>query len=79
MKVKMLVTQSCTTLCDPVDCSPPDSSIHGILQAIVLELVAIPFCQESFNLGIEPGSPASQADTLLSDPPGKPKSITKIK
>ena len=79
MKVKMLATQSCTTLCDPVDYSPPDSSIHGILQARVLELVAISFCQESFNLGMEPGSPASQADTLLSEPPGKPKRITKFK
>ena len=34
------VTQSCPTLCDPVDCSPPGSSIHGIFQARVL--VAIP-------------------------------------
>ena len=36
------VAQSCPTLCDPVDCSPPGSSIHGILQAI-LEWVAISF------------------------------------
>ena len=39
----MLVTQSCLTLCDPVDCSPPGSSVHGILQARVLEWVAIFF------------------------------------
>ena len=32
--------QSCLTLCDPVDCSPPDSSVHGILQARILEWVA---------------------------------------
>ena len=31
------------TLCDPTDCSPPDSSVHGILQARILEWVAIPF------------------------------------
>ena len=37
------VTQSCPTLCDPMDCSPPGSSIHGILQARVLEWVAIAF------------------------------------
>ena len=37
------VTQSCPTLCDPVDCSPPGSSVHGILQARVLEWVAISF------------------------------------
>ena len=35
------VAQSCPTLCDPVDCSPPSSSVHGILQARVLECVAI--------------------------------------
>ena len=35
------VVQSCPTLCDPVDCSPPGSSVHGILQARILEWVAI--------------------------------------
>ena len=39
----MLVTQACPTLCDPVDCSPPGSSVHGILQARILEWAAIPF------------------------------------
>ena len=37
------VAQSCPTLCDPMDCSPPGSSIHGILQARVLEWVSISF------------------------------------
>ena len=37
------VTQSCPTLCDSVDCSPPGSSVHEILQARILEWVAIPF------------------------------------
>ena len=41
--VKMLVTQSYPTLCDPMDCSLPGSSVHGILQARILEWVAIPF------------------------------------
>ena len=36
-RVKVKVTQSCPTLCDPVDCSPPGSSVHGILQARILE------------------------------------------
>ena len=35
--------QSCLTLCDPMDCSPPGSSVHGILQARILDLVAMPF------------------------------------
>ena len=43
LKVKVLVAQSCPTLCDPRDCSPPGSSVHGILQARILEWVAIPF------------------------------------
>ena len=43
----MLVTQSCLTLCDPVDCSPPGSSIHGLLQAGILEWVACPFSRGS--------------------------------
>ena len=41
------VTQSYPTLCDPVDCSPPGSSIHGILQARILEWVAISFSRGS--------------------------------
>ena len=42
MKVKVLVPQSCLILCDPTDYSPLGSSVHGILQARILELVAIP-------------------------------------
>ena len=41
MKVKVLVIQLCGILCDPVDCSPPGSSVHGILQARILEWVAV--------------------------------------
>ena len=67
--MKVLVTKSCPTLCDPVDSSPPGSSVHGILQARILEWVAIPFSRESFNPGIEPGSPTLQADSLPSEPP----------
>ena len=57
--VKVSVTQLCLTLCDPMDCSQPGSSVHGIFQARILEWVAIPF-----NPGIERES--------LSQPPGKP-------
>ena len=41
--MKVLVSQSCPTLCDPMDCSSPGLSVHGILQARILEWVAIPF------------------------------------
>ena len=40
--------QSCSTLCRPVDCSPPGSSVHGILQARILEWVAMPSSRGSF-------------------------------
>ena len=42
-----LVTKSCLTLCDPMDCSPPGSSVHGISQARILEQVAISFSRGS--------------------------------
>ena len=65
--------QSCPALCDPIDCSLPGSSVHGILQAKILEWVAVPSSRGSSNPGIEPRSPALQADCLVSEPPGKPK------
>ena len=46
-KVKGLVTQSCLALCHPMDCGPPGSSVHRILQARILEWVAIPFSRAS--------------------------------
>ena len=42
-----LVTKSCPTLCDPMDCSPPDSSVHEISQARILEWVAVSFSRGS--------------------------------
>ena len=46
-KVKVLVTQLCATLCDPMDCNPPGSSVHGILQGRILQWVAISFSRRS--------------------------------
>ena len=43
MKVKVLVSQSCLTLCDPMDYDPPGSTLHGIFQARILRWDAIPF------------------------------------
>ena len=45
--VMVKIAQSCPTLCDPMDCSLPGSSVHGILQAIVLEWIAISFSKGS--------------------------------
>ena len=44
----MLVIQSCSTLCDPINCSQPGSCVLGILQVRILECVAIPFSRGSF-------------------------------
>ena len=73
MKVKVSVAQSSWTVCDPMRCSPPGSSVHGILQARILEWVAIPFSRGSPNPGVKPGSPALQADSLPSEPQGSLK------
>ena len=42
-----LVTQSCLTLCDPIDCNPPGFPVHGVLHARIVERVAIPFSRRS--------------------------------
>ena len=57
MHAKLL--QSCLTLFNPMDYSPPGSSVHGILQARLLEWVAIPFSRGSSYPGIESQSQGS--------------------
>ena len=64
--IKVINAQLCPTLCDRMDCSPPDSSVHGILQARILEWEAIPFSRGS------PNRVSCIADFLPSEPPGKP-------
>ena len=60
MKVKVLVSKSCLTLCDPMECNPPGSSVRGILQARILGWVAVPSPGDLPNPGIELESPAMQ-------------------
>ena len=55
-----------------MDCSSPGPSVHGILQAKILEWVAIHFFEDPPDPGIEPESLALQANSLPSEPPGKP-------
>ena len=69
----VLVIQSCLTLCNPMDCSPQGFSVHGILQARILEWVAYPSSGVLPNSGIKPRSPILQVDSLPCEPPGKPK------
>ena len=76
VKVKVFVAQSRLTLSDPTDCSPPDFSVRGILQARILEWVTIPFFRES-------SQPRDWKITftvgrffLSSEPPGKSQKMT---
>ena len=71
--LKVKVTQLYPTLCDPMDCSLLGSSVHGILQARILESVAVPFSRGFSQPGLEPTSPTLLVDSSLSEPPGKPK------
>ena len=64
-----LVSMSCPTLCNPMDCSPPGSSILGILQARILAWVAMPSSRG--NPGIEPVSPALAGRFFTTEPLGK--------
>ena len=66
--VKVKVAQSCLTLCDPMDCI-----VHGLLQARILEWVAVPFSRGSSQPRDRIRSPTMQADSLSSEPPGKPR------
>ena len=70
--VCVLIAQSYLTLCNPMDCSLPCLPVHGILQARILEWVAISFSRGLPNPGIEPKFPALQAVSLPSEPLGKP-------
>ena len=63
---------SCLTLCDPMNCSPPGSPVHGILQARVLAWVAIFSFRDLPDPGIKPASPASSGRFFTAEPPGKP-------
>ena len=79
-KCAVLCTKSlhlCLILCDPMDCSPPGSSIQGILQARILEWVAVPFSRDFPDPGIKPASlksPALAGRFFTTSTTGKPTS-----
>ena len=71
-----LITQWCPTLCNPMDCSPPGSSVHGILRARVLEWAAISSCR-----GSSPPRDGTQVSrihrrVLTAEPSGSPSPVT---
>ena len=63
----------CPTLCNSMGCRLPGSSVHGILQARILEWVAILFSRGSSQPRIEPRSPTLQVGSLPAEPPGQPR------
>ena len=73
MKVKSEseVAQSYSTLCDPMDCSLPGSSVHGIFQARVLEWVAISFLQGILRLKDQTWISCLAGGFFSAEPPGK--------
>ena len=77
----VLIPQSCPSLCDPLGCSSPGSSVHGILQARILEWLPCPSPGDLPDPGIEPTSPVSpalQADSLLLSQLGSPQDCLTI-
>ena len=67
VQVQMLVTQWCWILCNPIDCSPPGSSVHGIFQARILKCIAI-----SSSGGCSEPSLLQGGRFFTAEPPGKP-------
>ena len=59
--VKVLVAQLCLTLCNPMDCSPPGSCVHGVFLTRILEGVAMASFGDLPDPGIKPTSPMSPA------------------
>ena len=68
----VLVVQSCMTLCDPMDFSPPGSSVHGISRQEYWSGLPFPSPGDLPDPGIEPVSPALAGGFFTTEPPGKP-------
>ena len=72
--VLCFVTHSCPTLCNPMDCSPPGSSVHGDFAGKNTKVGRRAFLQGIFPIQeLNPDLLQLQADSLLTEPPGKPK------
>ena len=73
--VLCLVAQTCPTLCDPMACSPPGSSVHRLFQARILEWVAISFSRRSFQPRDQTWVSCITGRFSTTEPPGKPKAF----
>ena len=80
LRVRAKLLQSCPTLCNPMGCSLPGSSVHGILQARILSGLPCPPPGDLPDPGIDPASPALQLDSLPLSHRGSPYDpLVKIK
>ena len=71
-----LIAESCPALCDPVDCSPPGSSVHGILQARILEWAAVSVSRGCSQPRDQTHISCTGRRVLFTaEPPGKPRSV----
>ena len=73
LKVSAKLCQSFLTLCNPMDCSPPSSSVQGVLQARILEWLPFPSPGDLPRPGIKCTSPALTGRFFTTEPPGKPQ------
>ena len=78
-RVRAKSLQQRPTLCSPLDCRPPGSSIHGLLQTRILEWVAVSFSRGPSGPGVEPASPCSPdiaGAVFPAEPPGGPQHLS---
>ena len=73
-----LVAKSCLTLCDPMDCSPPGSSVHGISQARIVEWDAIFFTRRSSQIRDQTCISCITGGFFTTESPGKPSNTSRI-
>ena len=72
------VSKSCLTLCNPMDCSLPGSSLHGISQARILKWVAVSSPRNLFDPGMEPASPVLSGRFFITEPSRKPLTMLSL-
>ena len=68
-----VVASCCLTLCDPMDCSPPSSSVHGIPRQEHWRGLPFPFPEDLSCPDVDPASPALASRFFTTEPPGKPE------
>ena len=80
VKMKVLVAQLCLTLCNPMECGPPGSAVHGDSPGNNTGVGSHSYLQGMFPIqGLNPGLLHCRQNSLSSEPPGKPDLVCSIK